>query len=527
MKPIHYFLVILGFSMSVNAQVGIGTITPAAALDIVASNTASPANTDGILIPRIDEFPLTQPNVNQNGILVFITGNGAPTQGFYFWTGATWQSIGNTGGNTLDDSYDQGGAGLGRTVNVTNGPVQLAGTANATGTPNTGLLEIGGSLRFDDNQIMTNSGTELFTQFGNNSDFSVDDTTLFVDASTNRVGIGTFMPDYRFHVEGGRGEFTGTNDATGTINSGVLEIGNSLRLDGDELITNTGTTLSLQNGNNGDLSVDGNSFYVDASTNNVGIGTNSPAHQLVVNGGRVEIQTITEATNFTNSGSLEIGNGLRLDNNEITTNNGITMYLQEESNGDVDIDDGSFLVDGSTNRTGVGITTPQRKLHVRHGTTNSDGLGISNLNGAGSQIWHFFVRSGALPRLELYYQGIFRGSFDQNSGFYTSASDRNLKKNIKPSQSNQVIEQLKQLNIVDYQFKEQTDPRIYKGFIAQEVEKIFPHLVYAPMDSDSFYSMDYTGFGIVAIQAIQEQQKIIEDLIQRIEVLENNQNTRK
>jgi hypothetical protein len=79
---------------------------------------------------------------------------------------------------------------------------------------------------------------------------------FFVDASTNRVGIGTTSPVDKFHVNSGRVEFTATTDASGNAGSGVLEIGKSLRIDPNEIITNTSTTVYLQNDYNGDLRVD-------------------------------------------------------------------------------------------------------------------------------------------------------------------------------------------------------------------------------------------------------------------------------
>ncbi len=38
------------------AQVGIGTTNPYASLDIRSSDLTAPSNTDGILIPKIDEI---------------------------------------------------------------------------------------------------------------------------------------------------------------------------------------------------------------------------------------------------------------------------------------------------------------------------------------------------------------------------------------------------------------------------------------------------------------------------------------
>jgi hypothetical protein len=73
-------------------------------------------------------------------------------------------------------------------------------------------------------------------------------------------------------------------DATGSINTGSLEIASKLRIDGNEIITNTGQPLSLQHDNNGDLRVDNTTFVVDASTNRVGIGNENPSYTLDVNG---------------------------------------------------------------------------------------------------------------------------------------------------------------------------------------------------------------------------------------------------
>lgn len=88
------------------AQVGINTTSPNAQLEIKASNQATPANTDGLLIPVIDEFPVSSPGVNQDGMMVFVTGNGSATRGLYYWNNITsswatlslgWDRAGNAG----------------------------------------------------------------------------------------------------------------------------------------------------------------------------------------------------------------------------------------------------------------------------------------------------------------------------------------------------------------------------------------------------------------------------------------------
>ena len=128
----------------------------------------------------------------------------------------------------------------------------------------------------------------IFNEQGLDRNFRVESdgiANMFtVDAGTNRVGIGTGAPVDRLEVAGGRVEFTATTDASGVAGSGVLEIANALRIDGNEVITNTNTPLYLQNGNNGDLIVDATTFIVDASTNRVGISTTAPSTTLDVNG---------------------------------------------------------------------------------------------------------------------------------------------------------------------------------------------------------------------------------------------------
>lgn len=74
------------FSQLICVQVGIGTAAPAAQLDVAATNVASPASTDGLLVPRILTFPAINPTAPQHGMLVFLTvASGANPPGFYYW----------------------------------------------------------------------------------------------------------------------------------------------------------------------------------------------------------------------------------------------------------------------------------------------------------------------------------------------------------------------------------------------------------------------------------------------------------
>ena len=107
-KIILFFALLPTFLL--NAQVGIGTTNPNASLDIRSSNEATPANTDGILIPKIDEYPASYPTVSQDGMLVYATGDGSVSKGFYYWDNGTtnWISLSGSGSSTdkIDDLTD-------------------------------------------------------------------------------------------------------------------------------------------------------------------------------------------------------------------------------------------------------------------------------------------------------------------------------------------------------------------------------------------------------------------------------------
>jgi hypothetical protein len=67
-------------------------------LQIASSNQATPVNTDGIIIPKIDAFPTTNPTALQQGMMVYLTtAVGVNNPGFYYWDNifVTWKPLGN------------------------------------------------------------------------------------------------------------------------------------------------------------------------------------------------------------------------------------------------------------------------------------------------------------------------------------------------------------------------------------------------------------------------------------------------
>lgn len=95
MKKIYFFISLFSVFNFSNAQVGINTTSPKASLDIQINNATNPTNEDGILIPRIDTFPSSNPTTDQNAMLVYLTTSvGANNPGFYYWDNASTTWIG-------------------------------------------------------------------------------------------------------------------------------------------------------------------------------------------------------------------------------------------------------------------------------------------------------------------------------------------------------------------------------------------------------------------------------------------------
>ena len=84
---------------------------------------------------------------------------------------------------------------------------------------------------------------------------------------------------------------------------------------------------------------------------------------------------------------------------------------------------------------------------------------------------------------------------------------------------------LMMLQGVNYSWKTAEYPNMYFndrvqiGFLAQDLEKIFPEMVFT--DDAGYKSIDYTRLTPVLVETIKEQQKQIDNLVKRVEKIEN------
>ena len=95
-------------------------------------------------------------------------------------------------------------------------------------------------------------------------------------------------------------------------------------------------------------------------------------------------------------------------------------------------------------------------------------------------------------------------------------SDKRLKNTIKEFGTNEIERYLK-LRPVSYFWNKgkSSDTKLQYGLIAQEVETLFPEMVYTGTDEMQTKSVNYQALHALSLKVIQEQQKQIEVLKQK------------
>lgn len=181
-------------------------------------------------------------------------------------------------------------------------------------------------------------------------------------------------------------------------------------------------------------------------------------------------------------------------------------------NGDFSDASNAFMV---TNSDGVAIgdVYPNTDLHIVHGDNGTtDGLKLeSESNG---NFWRFFA-GGTTDNLALFHHSVTDmsiGVFDA-AGNYGSPSDLRLKGNIEELPYG--LATVMALNPKRYQFNHMPSGKRNIGFIAQETIEFIPEIVHYNQEEDQ-YHVNYDGFAVVAIKAIQELKEIIDK--QQVEI---------
>ncbi len=317
----------------------------------------------------------------------------------------------------------------------------------------------------------------------------ISDNAVF---TAGNVGVGTDEPSARLQVFGSVVLGSSTNIATGAASfaSGLDDF--------DQRNEATGTASFVAGGTAN--RAHGNQSFVGGGTGLLADGSDS-----FVAGGFLNISSGTN--------SFTAGNRARALHDN--------TFVWSDGDGDVFASTGEdqFLVRAAG---GVGINTnePATNLHLSGLNTsmdNPDGIRLENTTG---RRWDIHTSTSFLRFNFDSGDGVSNNVAWVNdaNGSWNTPSDRRLKKEIRPLAS--VLERIAALEVVDYQFRRDAsgDTR-HLGLIAQNVAEHFPELT-DEAENNGYLGVNYAGFSVIALKAIQEQQAIIEDQRDRLAVLQ-------
>ena len=387
----------------------------------------------------------------------------------------------------------------------------------------------------------TSGGNFLVTD--SNGDLNVDSGTLFVDASTNRVGVGTSSPSQLLTVantNGGNQRLQRTGLADGNASDATLL----------EFANGTGAVAELRCGGDGDLQINtkalstdsyNNSLFIKGSTGNVGIGTTSPTLSSGLglhlrddnvgirlnpssNGGQGYIEYANESdtvafitgyrdaentynicpgTSLAADGGLHITSGglVGVGNNDSSDIQfGLNIAQSNDNAGALGWTDGGGTIRGSIQVTGTGDA-----LRLRTGTGNTDRISIlpnghvgfacdtrleqggiffrPNIsNGAAEFTWN--RADSALDSFVMLFHNntntVGSISHDNVSTAYNTSSDYRLKENVIDLEG--AIDRVKKLLPRRFNFLVNPEKTV-DGFIAHEVQDVVPESVVGKKDA--------------------------------------------
>ena len=272
-------------------------------------------------------------------------------------------------------------------------------------------------------------------------------------------------------------------------------------------------------------------FVYDAINSRVGIGNSSPAVKLHVSNGSsgnasplspfaVESNTNTYinvlSPNANETGIL-FGKADNAASGGIVYNSSSLPSMPNGFQFRVNGNQSVAFLDNAGNM-GIGANTTQSRLTIGQTPANNYALWLYRINGAGNGEHHWQMKIGPAGAYHLYFtsNNTDISYIDYVTGNYVTISDKSYKRNIQSLQS--VLPKMMQLNPVSYRMKEQLTDEATFGFIAQELQQVFPDAV-KKFEKDGRLGISYTHLIPLTIAAIQEQQKIIEKQQQQIDEL--------
>jgi len=387
----------------------------------------------------------------------------------------------------------------------TGASLDISGDIDIDGTANLDVVDIDGAL--------TQDGGAVFNEASADVDFRVESNgnanMLFVDGGNDRVYIGTDSGNTDFYV------YNASAAPHIRTNSDITQ--------GDGTVFGK---LSFQGNDNEEVSLrafydhatsaySGLSFYTDGSagtaaamtidsSQNIGIGTVSPAAKLDISG----------VVQFFDDTTPEIKIVDSDDNNYalIGYSDGAMFLSSNHGNEAGGADVMQFLTGGSermridssgnlsVGKTSTGLTNTGTTLYNNGGIDIVHSLTSTNE----TTVWNNNNDSGATYILDFRQNNSTAGSIDvaSSSTSYTTSSDYRLKENVDYAWD--ATTRLKQLKPARFNWIKDDTNTLLDGFLAHEVSSIVPEAVSGEKDGERMQGIDHSKLVPLLVKTIQE-----------------------